>query len=193
MNTIRQSMTRWLMAILAVGAIASFNMNADHHLEKNALSFKMKTIQDKETDLNQYKGKVLLMVNVASKCGYTPQYEGLQKLHTEYKEKGFSVIGFPCNNFGAQEPGTHLEIQSFCKENYGVTFPMMGKIDVKGEGQAPLYKYLTNHPKHGGQVRWNFEKFLIDKNGNVVGHYPSKVKPEDADLKAAINKALKAN
>jgi glutathione peroxidase len=166
-------------------------MNADHHNEKNALSFKMKNIQDKEVDLKGYKGKVTLMVNVASKCGYTPQYDGLQKLHGEFKDQGFSVIGFPCNNFGAQEPGTHTEILSFCKENYGVTFPMMGKIDVKGEKQAPLYKYLTNHPDHGGDVRWNFEKFLIDKNGKVIGHYKSGVSPSDPKLKAAIQKALK--
>lgn len=192
MKNMQHSISRWLMAILALGAIATTHMKADHHNESNALSFKMKNIQDQETDLSQYKGKVLLMVNVASKCGYTPQYEGLQKLYSEYMDKGFSIIGFPCNNFGAQEPGTHLEIQSFCKENYGVTFPLMGKINVKGDKQAPLYKYLTNHPDHGGQVRWNFEKFLIDKKGNVIGHYPSKVKPEDADLKAAIDKALKA-
>jgi glutathione peroxidase len=180
------------MAMVTSGLLISFTMNADHHEETNALSFKMKNIQDQYTDLSQYKGKVVLMVNVASKCGYTPQYDGLQKLYSEYKDKGFTIIGFPCNNFGAQEPGTHAEILSFCKDNYGVTFPMMGKIDVKGESQAPLYKYLTSHPDHGGQIRWNFEKFLIDKKGNVLGHYPSKVTPQDADLKAAISKALQA-
>jgi glutathione peroxidase len=94
------------------------------------------------------------------------------------------VIGFPCNNFGAQEPGTHTEILSFCKENYGVTFPMMGKIDVKGEKQAPLYKYLTNHPDHGGAVRWNFEKFLVDKSGKVIGHYKSGVSPSDPEAQS---------
>ena len=123
-----------LMSLLSLTA-----MQADHHNEKNALSFKMKSIEDKEVNLKEWKGKVLLMVNVASKCGYTPQYEGLQKLHDELKNEGFSVVGFPCNNFGSEEPGSHAQILSFCKDNYGVTFPMMGKIDVKGDKQAPLY------------------------------------------------------
>ena len=181
------------LALSVLGILSIHTMNADHHNEKNALNFKMKNIQDKDVDLNDYKGKVVLMVNVASKCGYTPQYDGLQKLHTEFKDKGFSVIGFPCNNFGAQEPGTHTEILSFCKENYGVTFPMMGKIDVKGENQAPLYKYLTSHPDNGGEIKWNFEKFLVDKKGNVIAHYRSRTAPNDAELKAAIEKALSAD
>lgn len=179
------------LALSVLGLLSINHMSADHHNEKNALSFKMKSIQDKDVDLKNYKGKVVLMVNVASKCGYTPQYDGLQKLHSQFKDDGFSVIGFPCNNFGAQEPGTHTEILSFCKENYGVTFPMMGKIDVKGEKQSPLYEYLTTHPDHGGDVRWNFEKFLVDKKGQVIGHYKSGVSPTDPKLKAAIEKALK--
>ena len=189
----KNSITRKSFLALSLLGLLSINtMNADHHNEKTALNFKMKNIQDKDVDLNDYKGKVLLMVNVASKCGYTPQYDGLQKLHSQFKDQGFSVIGFPCNNFGAQEPGTHTEILSFCKENYGVTFPMMGKIDVKGDKQAPLYKYLTNHPDHGGDVRWNFEKFLSDKKGNVIGHYKSGTAPNDTDLKAAIKKAIES-
>ena len=176
-----------LMSLLSLTA-----MQADHHNEKNALSFKMKSIEDKEVNLKEWKGKVLLMVNVASKCGYTPQYEGLQKLHDELKNEGFSVVGFPCNNFGSEEPGSHAQILSFCKDNYGVTFPMMGKIDVKGDKQAPLYKYLTTHPEHGGDVQWNFEKFLVDKSGNVIGHYRSGTRPDDTKLRAAIDQALKA-
>ena len=191
MNKLNKITRKCCLALSILGLLSMNQMNADHHNEKNALSFKMKNIQDKDVDLKDYKGKVLLMVNVASKCGYTPQYDGLQKLHGQFKNQGFAVIGFPCNNFGAQEPGTHTEILSFCKENYGVTFPMMGKIDVKGEKQAPLYKYLTNHPDHGGAVRWNFEKFLVDKSGKVIGHYKSGVSPNDPDLKAAIEKALK--
>jgi len=181
------------MALSILGLLSQAALMAEPSNEKNVLSFKMKTIEDKDIDLKTYEGKVLLMVNVASKCGYTPQYDGLQKLHSEFKDKGFTVIGFPCNNFGAQEPGTHADILSFCKENYGVSFPMMGKIDVKGAGQAPLYKYLTSHPKHGGDVRWNFEKFLIDKEGNVIGHYRSGVKPNDPKLKEAIEKAIQAH
>jgi len=191
MKKFNQITRKCSLALIALGTLAIHTMNADHHNEKNALNFKMKDIQDKEVDLADYKGKVVLMVNVASKCGYTPQYDGLQKLHSQFKDQGFSVIGFPCNNFGAQEPGSHSEILSFCKENYGVTFPMMGKIDVKGDQQAPLYKYLTTHPDHGGDVRWNFEKFLVDKKGNVIGHYKSGVSPSDPKLKSAIEKALK--
>ncbi|MDG1890803.1 MAG: glutathione peroxidase [Verrucomicrobiota bacterium] len=192
MKSILKKSFAWILTMSVLGTTMTATMQADHHNEKNALSFEMKTLEDKAVNLKDWKGKVLLMVNVASKCGYTPQYDGLQKLHSEFKDKGFSVVGFPCNNFGSQEPGSHAEIMSFCKENYGVTFPMMGKIDVKGSKQAPLYKYLTSHPDHGGGVRWNFEKFLVDKQGNVIGHYRSGVKPTSNELKMAINKALQA-
>ena len=121
-----------------------------------------------------------------------PEENTTEKLHNELKDEGFAVVGFPCNNFGSQEPGSHAQILSFCKDNYGVTFPMMGKIDVKGDKQAPLYKYLTTHPEHGGDVRWNFEKFLVDKSGNVIGHYRSGTRPADNKLRAAIDQALKA-
>ncbi len=177
---------------ILMSLLSSTPMQADHHNEPNALSFKMQSIEDKEVNLQDWKGKVLLMVNVASKCGYTPQYEGLQKLHNELRDQGFSVVGFPCNNFGGQEPGSHSQILSFCKDNYGVSFPMMGKVDVKGDQQAPLYKYLTSHPEHGGDVRWNFEKFLVDKTGKVIGHYRSGTRPDDTKLRAAIDQALKA-
>ena len=158
---------------------------------KNALDFKMTNLQGQEVDLSSYLGKVVLMVNVASKCGYTPQYEGLQALHKKYGEQGLVVIGFPCNNFGGQEPGSAKEIQAFCRENYGVTFPMMSKIDVQGDKQAPLYAYLTSDKEHGGGIRWNFEKFLVDRQGNVVGHFRSGVKPDSEELTKAIEAELK--
>jgi glutathione peroxidase len=138
--------------------------------------------------LAQYKGNVLLLVNVASKCGYTPQYAGLQSLHEKYKDRGLVVIGVPANNFGAQEPGTDTEIKTFCARTYNVTFPMMGKVSVKGEDKTPLYQYLTE--TRGGEVRWNFTKFLVGKDGKVIERFESKVTPESQELTGAIEKAL---
>src|SRR6266481_6308125 len=134
-----------------------------------ALDFTMKSIDGRPVDLSKYQGRVVLMVNVASECGFTPQYEGLEDLHKKYAAKGLSILGFPANEFGAQEPGTNKEIAQFCKQNYSVEFDMFSKIIVKGAGQAPLYKYLTTHPKFRGDVAWNFEKFLIGRNGEVIG------------------------
>src|SRR5690606_11304743 len=143
----------------------------------------------------KYQGRVVLLVNVASKCGYTKQYEGLQGLHEKYADKGLAVVGVPSNQFGGQEPGTAEEIAEFCESKFGVEFDMLDKVNVKAseEKQAPLYKYLTSektNPKHGGDIKWNFEKFLIDAEGNVIGHYGSKVKPESKELTEAIEKAL---
>jgi glutathione peroxidase len=137
----------------------------------------------------------VLLVNVASKCGYTPQYEGLQGLHEKYADKGLAVVGVPSNQFGGQEPGTAEEIAEFCDSKYGVEFDMLDKVNVKAneKGQAPLYKFLTSektNPKHGSDIKWNFEKFLIDAEGNVIGHYRSGVKPESKELTGAIEKAL---
>lgn len=156
----------------------------------NVHEFTVKTIEGKEKKLADYKGRALLIVNVASECGYTPQYEGLEKLHEQYGAKGLSVLGFPCNDFGAQEPGTEQEIMKFCTTNYGVKFDMFSKVKVKGEGMSPLFDYLQTHEKFGGPIKWNFGKFLVDKDGNVVARFEHKVAPESAELKTAIEKAL---
>src|SRR5438874_2741984 len=155
-----------------------------------ALNFTMNSISGKAVDLSKYQGRVVLMVNVASQCGFTPQYEGLEGLHKKYVAKGLSILGFPANEFGAQEPGTNSEIAQFCKQNYGVEFDMFSKIVVKGPGQAALYKYLTGHPKFPGQVDWNFEKFLVGRNGEVIGRFKSEVEPDSKQLLGAIETAL---
>jgi glutathione peroxidase len=152
----------------------------------------MKSIDGRPIDLSKYRGRVVLMVNVASECGYTPQYAGLQDLHQKYTTKGLSILGFPANEFGAQEPGTNAEIAQFCKQNYGVEFDMFAKIVVKGAGQAPLYRYLTSHPKFRGEVAWNFEKFLIGRNGEVIGRFKSEIEPLSREMVAAIETALAA-
>jgi len=155
------------------------------------LNFKMDSLDGKPVDLSKYEGRVVLMVNVASECGFTPQYEGLQALHKRYAAKGLSILGFPSNDFGQQEPGSNAEIAQFCKQNYGVEFDMFSKIVVRGPGQAPLYKYLTTHPKFRGEVAWNFEKFLIGRDGEVIGRFKSEVEPLSNEMVSAIEKALK--
>ena len=152
----------------------------------------IKTLDGRDTTLAEHKGKVILAVNVASKCGLTPQYTGLEQLHEKYADRGFSVLGFPCNQFGAQEPGTSEEIQTFCSTNYGVTFPLYEKIEVNGDDRHPIYDALTETPDAEGQagdIQWNFEKFLIDREGNVTRFRPM-VTPEDPSLVEAIEKAL---
>jgi glutathione peroxidase len=157
-----------------------------------ALNFTMDSIDGKPVDLSMYQGRVVLMVNVASQCGFTPQYEGLQDLHKKYAAQGLSILGFPANDFGAQEPGTNSEIAQFCKQNYGVEFDMFSKIVVKGAGQAPLYKYLTTLPKFRGDVAWNFEKFLIGRNGEVIARFKSEVEPLSREMVRVIEGALAA-
>jgi len=154
--------------------------------------FKPTNIDGKETSLSQFKDKVLLIVNTASECGYTPQYEGLQALYETYKDRGFVVLGFPANNFGGQEPGTDKEIKQFCKVNYEVKFPMFSKISVKGKDQHPLFGYLTaaDNPDFTGDIKWNFEKFLIDKNGKLIRRFRSATKPQSDDITRAIEKSL---
>jgi glutathione peroxidase len=168
----------------------------------------VKTIDGKDTNLGEYKGKTLLIVNVASKCGLTPQYEGLQKLYSEYKDKGVEVLGFPANNYLGQEPGTEEEIKDFCSTNYSVTFPMFAKLSTKGDDQHELYKYLTDTKpetdvndggleeklKGFGSVRstpsevlWNFEKFLVSKDGEITARFAPDVKPDDERLLAKLN------
>jgi glutathione peroxidase len=155
--------------------------------------FKQKTLEGKEKSLADFKGKAVLVVNVASKCGLTPQYAGLQKLHEKYAAKGFAVLGFPCNQFAGQEPGSEKEIAEFCERNYGVTFPMFAKIDVNGANRAPLYQWLTSQatqPYGPGDVMWNFGKFLVDKQGKVIARFNPRVAPDAPELTAAIEKTL---
>ena len=142
--------------------------------------FKVKTIDGKDVSLSEYRGKALLIVNVASKCGFTPQYQGLEKLYETFKEKGFEVLGFPCNQFGSQEPGSEQEIQQFCTLNYGVKFPMFSKVDVNGPDAHPLYRFLKKEEKGilGTEaIKWNFTKFLVDKQGNVVERFAPQTDP----------------
>jgi len=143
--------------------------------------YEVRTISGEVTTLEPYRGKVLLIVNTASGCGLTPHYRGLQELYTEYAESGFVVLGFPCNQFAGQEPGTEAEIKSFCETNYQVTFPLFSKIDVKGEHAHPLYQYLveyTPEPYRTGDIEWNFVKFLIDRSGNIMKQYSARTEPE---------------
>lgn len=152
--------------------------------------FKMKDIDGKDVPLSEYKGKVVLVVNVASKCGNTPQYDALEKLYKEKKDAGLVVLGFPANQFGGQEPGTNSEIKEFCSLTYGVNFPMFSKIVVKGEGIDPLYTWLiANAPRHE-DIEWNFAKFLVDRDGNVIARFDPKMKPDNEEITAAIEKAL---
>jgi glutathione peroxidase len=162
--------------------------------ESGVLGFTMRSIDGADIPLSAYSGKVILLVNVASKCGYTPQYKDLEELYRKYKDRGLVILGFPANNFGSQEPGTDAEIKAFCSTTYNVTFPMFSKISVKGEDQHPLYRFLTSEttdPKFAGDVRWNFTKYLVDRNGTVVGKFGSSVKPLSDDLVGAIEAALK--
>lgn len=152
-------------------------------------ALKTTTLQGKPADLSRFQGKVTLVVNVASACGYTPQYKGLQTLHTEQAGRGFEILGFPSNEFGGQEPGSAEEIQTFCERNYGVTFPMFSKLVTKpGEGQSAVYTFLT---KDKPAPNWNFCKYLVGKDGKVIAFFPSKVAPESAELREAIETALR--
>jgi glutathione peroxidase len=156
-------------------------------------SFTLNNIDGKPAPLGDYKGKVVLIVNVASQCGYTPQYSALESVYEKYKGQGFVILGFPANNFGAQEPGTNAEIKTFCTRKYSVTFPMYAKISVKGADKAPLYQFLTEQtgPGISGEIQWNFTKFLVDRNGNVVKRFESPVTPDSKEITAAIEKELK--
>jgi glutathione peroxidase len=162
-----------LLSILLMAAVFTTNAQSIH-------SFTVKSIDGKNLNLASFKGKKILIVNTASKCGYTPQYEGLEKVYEQYKDK-LVILGFPCNQFGGQEPGTNEEIVDFCKKNYGVSFPLADKIDVKGSNIAPIYQWLTSKSKNGildASISWNFNKFLIDENGKMIAYFPSNVKPD---------------
>lgn len=173
-NTAPQEETRTVLALNEAEA-------------KSFYDFVVTDIEGNEFAFSQLKGKRVLIVNTASKCGYTPQYEDLQALYAKYGGEKFTIIGFPCNQFMGQEPGSNEEIAEFCQKNYGVSFPMMDKIDVKGDEQAPIYSWLCDKELNGvddAKVSWNFNKFLIDENGNWVAHYGSKTKPIDAEIVA---------
>ena len=161
---------------------------------KSIYDFTLKSIDGKPVNLSEYHGKVVMLVNVASKCGFTPQYAGLEKLYEKYKDQGFVIIGIPANNFGSQEPGTDEEIKKFCSTKYNVSFPMMSKVSVKGDDKTPLYVFLTDKttdPTLGGEIQWNFTKFLFDRNGNPVARFEPKVTPESPEVTAAVESALK--
>jgi glutathione peroxidase len=170
-----------MLAVLTLSLLAGNPMVYD---------FSVKSIDGKDVPLSTYKGKALLIVNTASECGFTPQYEGLQKLYEGYKAKGFEVLAFPSNDFGGQEPGSAEEIKTFCTLKYKTTFPLFAKVAVKGPKAEPLYRFLQDLPKNGGDVKWNFSKFLVDAKGEVVAHFDSKVEPTSDTLKKALDAAL---
>jgi glutathione peroxidase len=177
------------LALAVASCLSAGRANPGDPMTGDSLySLKTTSLDGKPADLSQYRGQVVLAVNVASQCGYTPQYAGLEKLHQELKGRGFTVLGFPSNDFGAQEPGSAEEIATFCKKNYGVTFPMFTKVVTKaGPGQSPIYTFLG---KGRELPSWNFGKYVVDKDGKVVAFFPSKVTPEAGELRAAIESAL---
>jgi glutathione peroxidase-family protein len=175
------------------GNLESYQLNKSQNLDKTIYQFTMNDIDGKPVSLSEFKGQVILIVNVASKCGYTPQYEELQKVYSEYKDKGFVILAFPANNFLSQEPGTDAEIKEFCTEKYNVTFPVFSKISVKGKDKAPLYNFLTSKDENGvmeSSVKWNFQKYLIDREGRLVTFFDPGTKPDDPMIKEAVLKLL---
>lgn len=188
----KQTVTTTLCA--AALFTAALQATAAEKKEKSALDFTVKNISGKDVNLaKKYKGKVVLVVNVASQCGLTPQYEQLQALHTQYGKKGLAIIGFPCNQFGKQEPGTEKEIQAFCTKNYGVTFDLYSKINVNGKNASPLYKYLTaqkTKPAKSGKIRWNFEKFVIGRDGTIKARFSPRTKPDAKAVTSVIESEL---
>jgi glutathione peroxidase len=179
-------MTKLLFCLLFV---ATALMAAD----KSVYDFTLDSIDGQPAPLGAYKGKVVLLVNVASRCGFTPQYTALESLYEKFKDRGFVIVGIPANNFGSQEPGTNQEIKTFCQTKYRVTFPMMSKVSVKGEGQTPLYQFLTDkaaNPQTGGEIQWNFTKFLIGPDGRVMARFEPAITPDSPEVTAAIEKAL---
>ncbi|WP_339734722.1 glutathione peroxidase [uncultured Gimesia sp.] len=183
-----------LAAVLAIACSNSFAGETSKKSVSPVLKHKLKSLDGKEVDLSKYQDKVLLIVNTASKCGATPQYKDLQALHDKYKDQGLVVLGFPCNQFGAQEPGTALQISEFCTKNYGVTFDMFSKVDVNGAEASDLFKYLTSQkskPLSAGPVNWNFEKFLINRDGKLAARFPTRQNPQSEEVTKAIETELK--
>ncbi len=180
-----------LALVVACGSVVV--MAAEKDKTPEVLNFKMKSLAGKEVDLARYQGKVLLIVNVASACGYTPQYKPMQALHEKYSEQGLAVLGFPCNQFGRQEPGSEQQIQAFCEKNYGVKFDMFSKVDVNGPGACGLYQHLTKidaKPEGAGKIGWNFEKFVIGRNGEVVARFPSGTEPDAPEVVKVLEAEL---
>ena len=182
------------MKVLAILAAAAFAMLSTPALmDDSPLQGMVRDIDGNEVDLAQYQGKVVMVVNVASKCGFTKHYEPLQAIYAKYKDKGLVVLGFPCNQFGGQEPGSEAEIKAFCTGTYDVTFPMFSKIEVNGEGASPLYKYLTSDQlplEDKGAIKWNFEKYLFDRDGKVIARYRTRTSPDAPEVIQAIEAAL---
>ena len=178
------------MSMLAF-LFSAFSARKNTSTDKSFYDFKATTLQGEEISMKEYKGKVVLVVNTASKCGFTPQFEGLEALYEKYKDRGLVILGFPCNQFGHQDPGTNAEIGEFCTKNYGVSFQMFEKIDVNGDNAHPLYKYLKSSlgGTFGDSIKWNFTKFLIDRNGVPVKRFASNVKPKD--IESDIERLLK--
>jgi glutathione peroxidase len=184
-----------IRVILATFVIAALSMAQTRTGGKvpEVLNFTMKSLNSQSVNLSKYQGKVVLIVNTASECGYTYQYEGLQALHKKYASQGLSILGFPSNDFGQQEPGSDREIQQFCKANYGVEFDMFAKVEVLGGNKVPLFQYLTSaatNPKSSGEIEWNFEKFLIGRDGQILARFKSPVEPESRELTASVESAL---
>lgn len=183
---------KFFITLFLIVGVLNAQGNIESKIADNIYDITVKDISGKQIKLSEYKGKVLLIVNVASQCGYTPQYTGLQKIYKTYTDKGFEILAFPCNDFKNQEPGTNKEIKEFCSSNFGVTFSLFDKIKVLGEDKSPLYQLLTTDPNiETGDVKWNFEKFLISKEGNVVNRFRSGVKPESEELVSALEYQLK--
>ncbi|WP_298865868.1 glutathione peroxidase [uncultured Gimesia sp.] len=183
-----------LAGMLAISLSSTFAGENSKKSVSPVLNHKMKSLDGKDVELSKYKNKVLLIVNTASKCGATPQYKDLQALHEKYKGQGLVVLGFPCNQFGSQEPGTSLQISEFCTKNYGVTFDLFSKTDVNGDNASDLYKYLTSkkaNPKTAGPVKWNFEKFLINRNGEIAARFSTRINPQSAEVTKAVEAELK--
>src|ERR1035438_3230895 len=178
------------LSLVMLLCVACFGLVAE---SKSIYDFTMKSIDGQQVSLKTYHGKVVLLVNVASKCGFTPQYTGLEALYEKYKDRGLVIVGIPANNFGSQEPGTNEEIKTFCSNKYNVTFPMMAKVSVLGDDKTPLYSFLTDksaNPQIAGDIKWNFTKFLFDRTGKPVARFEPSIKPESPEVAAAIESAL---
>lgn len=187
-------MSKWLTFLFAMALMMTMHTATQAADDGYVLDHKMKTLSGKEVDLNDYKGKVVMVVNVASKCGLTPQYKELEALNEKYGKEGLAVVGVPCNQFGGQEPGTAAEISEFCTTKYGVKFDMLEKVEVNGDGACALYKELTAldaKPVGSGKISWNFEKFLIGKDGKVVARFSPRTKPDAEEVVKTIEAELK--